>query len=92
MSADYSAGPWTRRPNQTIREPYHIIDSEGWTIATVFWNDHFISSVDANAKLIASAPELFDALKRLVNDSECSVVDGDMWDAARTLIRDIEED
>lgn len=62
MNKNYTPGPWHVGGNGTI-----IYDAEGWGVAnaTVFHGRH-PGAAEANAHLIAAAPELLAALQEVV--------------------------
>lgn len=65
MSAQHSPGPWmpARGANgASCRHPAILCD--GGQVATATWQGSE-AATDANARLIAAAPELLEALKRL---------------------------
>lgn len=59
MNAQHTPGPWFTEATSTIGHHY-IVDSEGFTIATPS------PMGQANARLIAAAPELLSALRQLM--------------------------
>lgn len=63
----HSRGPWKRHDDETYTE---ILDKEGWLVADVFLEpklpyDPFCKEGNANADLIAAAPDMYEALKEL---------------------------
>lgn len=67
---DHTPGPWT------LDDGRHVYCCDRQLIATVWRRDkpcsviHDDQTTDANARLIAAAPELLDALARLLADYE----------------------
>ena len=67
MSAAHTPGPWTILPN-TPHFVRAMHPAEGMQpVATVY---HFDGELAANARLIASAPELLEALEAVLPDLE----------------------
>jgi hypothetical protein len=60
----HTPGPWWREMEQEVEEIYATIDERDYLIADAS-GDHRVSydEAEANANLIAAAPELLDALK-----------------------------
>lgn len=92
MSATHTPGPWEIMPGNTYRHPYHV-EGGGWTVATIVANQHRDGDDDANARLIAAAPDLLNALWRAMlalGRAGANVADGpyrDEWEAAQTALR-----
>jgi hypothetical protein len=57
----YTPGPWTRHENTDGRSGFGLLGSDQMWVATV--NTHTATPEEGNAALIASAPEMFEALK-----------------------------
>lgn len=57
----HSRGPWKRHDDETYTE---ILDKEGWLVADVFL-EPICKEGNANANLIAAAPDMYEALKEL---------------------------
>lgn len=70
MSANHTKGPWNNYQGDDI---YCVYDADGKKICTiepvdiVGWNAVHREEADANEALIAAAPELLEALDKLVN-------------------------
>lgn len=65
MSNEHTPGPWH------IEHTVHVLDENRTRIADVCdrydgTNNNFRSSAEANARLIAAAPELLEALEKLL--------------------------
>lgn len=81
----HTPGPWTKDRNR-------IIDRNGEEIARVSYGQS--GFVQANARLIAAAPELLEALRAFVkardmvgwSEGECDLWLGPAWEAARAAI------
>ncbi len=78
-------GPWEAR---WPKFDSVIVDAEDRVIASVSFNDHDDKECEANAHLIASAPELLTALKELlrITDDPARGAKGDPFDVARAVI------
>ena len=65
----HTQGPWHTASDATGGLKYIVFDAAGWTVADakVFHGHHNAGAADANARLIAAAPELLDALQCLAN-------------------------
>lgn len=66
MNVKHTPGPWH------VELKTHILDANRTLIANVCdrydgTNNNFLSSAEANARLIAAAPELLEALRDLVD-------------------------
>lgn len=59
---NHTPGPWRIEPDDSARRPHNIL-GEGLTIAQTYWNEHADEDrCEANARLIAAAPELYEEL------------------------------
>ena len=54
-AAQFTPGPWF----QDEQNPFHIVDAQGILIAS--------TKLNANAQLVATAPELYEVLTELLN-------------------------
>lgn len=64
--AQHTPGPWAVRPNGANSSPFGIEDAEQNHIASaIFEMTNGIEGARANARLIAAAPDMLAALKRL---------------------------
>lgn len=61
MATKHTPGPWSVDPNAP---EYVTEDATGYQIANTVQGDHMEPVSEANARLIAAAPELLDALER----------------------------
>ncbi|GGD58701.1 hypothetical protein [Croceicoccus mobilis] len=78
---EHTPGPWSLDENDIRDEAQAVLtDRFGGTVADVF-TGHRHGECEANARLIAAAPELLDALEYLV-----SLGGGDCLDMARDAI------
>lgn len=71
--SDFNRGPWT------IGTSGQIIGSNGNTVALML-DDRPLT--DGNAHLISAAPDMYRALRELLEDSEAAYLDKDKTDAA----------
>ena len=63
MTAKHTPGPWEYAKTSSLDDRYDIFVSQtGWTVARTVNNAH-IEARNANARLIAAAPELLEACK-----------------------------
>ena len=60
MNKAYSPGPW--RTTHSEVNGYRVSDSTGWGVAVVLKD----TNDEANARLIAAAPQMLEALEELV--------------------------
>lgn len=82
--------------------PFHVADVRGWgTLQKLFKEDEAAEIQDANARLIAAAPEMFDLLKQLViameyvqelNDNIVVKADEDFIKYVKNFLINIERD
>jgi hypothetical protein len=81
----HTAGPW--KTNISIHPDDQVFDATGVMVADCKWTNHVHTEREANALLIAAAPELLDALKGLlaISDRYTGVGLREV-DAARTAI------
>ena len=68
----HTPGPWTARRMHT--GGWDVFDPRGRDVVTVYGGGVEIESREANARLIAAAPDLLDALQKLValHDTFCA--------------------
>jgi hypothetical protein len=59
--SQHTPGPWTLRKGRGVSVPW-AIEGEGLTLAEVYWSTHMDGDADANARLIAAAPEMRETL------------------------------
>jgi hypothetical protein len=74
MSAQYTLGPW--EAIKASHGPIDVFDPNGRDIVTVYGNAVCAISQEANARLIAAAPELLEALR--------GMLEGYAWDHEKT--------
>jgi hypothetical protein len=89
--SEHTPGPWSYSARLSASENHHgfrIFGPDRWSLADVQPVDSDGIEGESNARLIAAAPALLDALERLCEHS--SVSDGDvpcgLYDAARAAI------
>lgn len=73
----HTAGPWTYKPTASLGPQYAVYsetDSRGQDVAIVY-SAH---NGEANARLIAAAPELLEGLKRIRSTSIVETFHGDV--------------
>jgi hypothetical protein len=103
MKPNYSPGPWLVKGNGASPRVPCAIEGEGWTIAELYWNEHMDGDTEVNARLMAAAPELYEALKLAlrqlrswhISTKPASKVDvrvQEAIDLAEAAIRKVEED
>lgn len=84
MSAQHTPGPWVAKYSVHFKR-FQIVDVMGEVCASV---SIYGANPDANARLVAAAPELFEALQLLLDARD----EGDVaswssvWDAAEAAI------
>lgn len=67
MTSKHTPGPW----RQSLTDDTRIIDSSGCEVASVAGDyQHDYARMEANARLIAAAPELLEALAGMVDSYE----------------------
>lgn len=64
MEKKFTKGEWSTNSGDLNR--YVDLISGNWAFATVVWNDAPDEQAKANAKLIAAAPDMFEALEYLI--------------------------
>jgi len=94
MNTKHTAGPWTLEPDYKgyLKGTIDVSSKDHGGLATVVWvmsNDASIGEkspeCEANARLIAAAPELLEALQQLLVWDDGNLP-GDLMDAARAAI------
>ena len=95
--AQHTSGPWENLEHfsESKHDGHLIVGPNGWGIAKIWHDDRLpAGEIDANARLIASAPELLAALERLykmgewqrtINDEMGATV-GHAYSSARAAI------
>jgi hypothetical protein len=75
----HTPGPWFQEHRKKANGMYatEVFDKEGQTIATLAWHSKKIGNVtitdrEANARLIAAAPDLLDALQKISKELRTS--------------------
>lgn len=87
---EYTSGPWELETAETVCDNLREVYGEGEVIALVpDWKDSDPITADANARLIAAAPELYLALERLMLCLEAGlqITDEDLEKAALSLLK-----
>ena len=80
----HTPGPWAVHKNKGAAVPYSIRTKETYLIGEVYDSTiGDLTEVDANARLIAAAPALLEALERIVNNAPNA---GSMVTIARAAI------
>ena len=78
METKFTKGKWHVEPHHNSDNCYYISSEKDIVITTAWQGRAFKDEAEYNAKLIAAAPELLDALRTLVNgclsDSESDKV------------------
>ena len=78
METKFTKGEWHIEPHHNSDNCYYISSEKDIVITTAWQGRAFKNEAEYNAKLIAAAPELLDALRTLVNgclsDSESDKV------------------
>jgi len=76
----HTPAPWTREPGERFRHDQSagVTGPNGSYVAAALDLNRYDKDeeVEANARLIAAAPDLLDALERLVHMAECNTVPG----------------
>lgn len=91
----HTPGPWGQSHRQTGEESWNteVYDAKGETIATLAWYpvktaEGVSTSREANAHLIAAAPDLLAALQAIF-DAEEAVADVDEYDLEPTIAKSL---
>ncbi len=74
----YTPGPWHVAPESKAQSPWIVCDSEGGSIADCEPPGPWMSreTADANARLIAAAPDMLAALKNLATTEAEELLSG----------------
>lgn len=82
----FTPGPWVIDPHQTPESPLSIFDGPncGTLIATVDANEDGLQECEANARLIAAAPEMYRLLQLTIAFPDHEV-------EAMTLVKEIKQ-
>lgn len=84
MTEKHTPGPWMAwQPRADESVPVRT-DGLGITIAYV--HQGAITNAKANARLIAAAPEMLDALKRVADSGEFTSFSDESWDVVNAAI------
>ena len=67
--SDFTPGPWNFQPCDDYVNCFDVLCEEGYYVATTHDGVRGDKNADANARLIAAAPDLLEALKRCKFDS-----------------------
>ena len=72
---EHSKAPWTVQKcySGNVHDGFLIADSDGWNVANLWHNQHtadkeYIAQREANANLIAAAPELLEACRYAIEN------------------------
>lgn len=84
----HTPGPWRLKRNHSGEEFGAVLGRDGDLVATTGYQVRVGSNEDdANARLIAAAPELFETLGAIVHwHDEADSIDESWWQAARDVI------
>ena len=83
----HTPGPWQVDGNVVFNPCAPYTGSSGKMIASVAgWGNANWEIQTANAQLIATAPELLEALKHIINEADRLQSDAPIWDDARAAI------
>lgn len=83
---NHSIGPWSLRRDRNGDECGAVVGHDGQLVATTGYRVRPLSSEDdANARLIATAPEMLDALRAVCGMTH--ETSGDALNRARAVIR-----
>ena len=77
---NYTPGPWF-----TTEDKEGVIDSAGWNICAMNYAPDY-TVLEANAKLIAAAPELAEIVKEAANMIEYVLDDGYSFEGGKELL------
>ena len=98
MEAKFTSGPWSVAQTGVLRTFTAIIDARGRWLADCTFNKvseeyyPLQAEAEANAALIAAAPELYEALKEMVLFYEGAFTrDGALIDRARSALSRVEQ-
>lgn len=94
--SETTAGPWLLHDPGPIdgMPPHYVENASGEAIALVVWGNQMTRGThEANARLIAAAPVLLDAIKGLIDFIEIDSlpINGDALQIARAAIAKAEE-
>lgn len=82
----FTPGPWEVIKHERFPFEREVKSEDGYICDMEGLSDSDMPTVEANARLIAAAPEMYEALKRLVSDFECDyVLDGVVVDDPPTV-------
>lgn len=84
MDTLHSPGPWTVTPTANPDKEFGISDSESTIVCRLdHWRGDAEVTQDANAKLIAAAPDLLAAMVQFIYDVETWEDQGKDWDMVK---------
>ena len=90
MSTDHAVahtpGPWQARGSKAGA---HVVGGNPLTLIVAFGHDEAFEQNEANARLIAAAPDLLAALDRMVIETRGCEEGGDLWLARKIAIEAI---
>lgn len=81
-NAKHTPGPWgIKKPTDFIGPFQHVVDRSGWIVCNVNNTNEpkFQDEREANARLIAAAPIMFEVLERVAEyfDTDCIAIDAE---------------
>lgn len=95
----WTPGPWHYVTGPALKGRYHIVeDADGALMICECWDGDDDATQEANARLIAAAPQFADAARKavtgnaLMDGGEFVAIPREAYDAFRVLLRKIEGD
>ena len=65
-ATEFTPGPWSVKPDSIVSRPFRV-EGDGWTVASVHYESHRDGDTEANAHLIAAAPDLLAACEEALH-------------------------